>query len=307
MRRLPLDQLARRCQKPDHRRVGNWMARHISRPLALRVTWVVAPWGLSAHGATLLAWAVGLAAAAAFALGTPAGWIAGAALLQLWYLLDHVDGQLARLRGAPSLDGAQLDYLMHHTVNLLVPCGVGFGLFVNRLAPVWLGVGLAWGVGLLLVTLQHDTRYKAFAARLGRVRGRLIVQGGAVRPTPQPPLPRQPLRLAAWTARKLCEAHVVMNVLLVVALVQAISGDRALVTGRVWTALAAGLSVGVAAWTLGRSLAREDAAREFAAWVQPPPARNLVLRDGWWIVERDAAAECSKNGQVGESASNKSS
>ena len=56
-------------------------------------------------------------------LGLACGWIVAAGLLQLWYLLDHVDGQLARLRGTASLDGVQLDFLMHHTVNLLVPLG----------------------------------------------------------------------------------------------------------------------------------------------------------------------------------------
>ncbi len=53
MKRVSLDDLERRCQKPEHRRVGNWMARRISRPAALRVTHVVAPWGISANTAPL--------------------------------------------------------------------------------------------------------------------------------------------------------------------------------------------------------------------------------------------------------------
>ena len=218
MQRPSLAELDRICQKPQHRRVGNWMARRVSRPMALRVTWLVAPWGVSAHLTTLAAWASGVAAAAALAWGTVGGWLAGAVLLQLWYLLDHVDGQLARLRGTASLDGAELDYLMHHTVNLLVPLGAGFGLFVRNAEPLWLAAGLAWGLGMMLVTLHHDARYKTFIQRLKRLRGCLVVHGGAGdRPQPQPPIPRQPVHLAAWTARKLCETHVVMNLLALVA------------------------------------------------------------------------------------------
>jgi hypothetical protein len=195
MHRTSLTELESQCQKPDHRRVGNWMARRISRPMALRVTRVVAPWGVSANAATLAAWGCGVAAAAAFGGGTVWGWLIGAVLLQAWYLLDHVDGQLARLRGTASLDGVQLDYLMHHTVNLLVPLGVGFGLFAREAEPLWLVGGLIWGGSLLLVTLQHDARYKAFTRRLKRVRGPLLVHGGGGgRPIPQPPVPRHPLR-----------------------------------------------------------------------------------------------------------------
>ena len=53
---ITLREFSRRCQKPDHDRIGNWMARRISRPLALRITWVLAPWGVSANTATLAAW-----------------------------------------------------------------------------------------------------------------------------------------------------------------------------------------------------------------------------------------------------------
>jgi len=218
------------------------MARRVSRPAALRVTWLVAPWGVSANAATLSAWAAGMAAAAAFAWGTPGGWLLGAALLQLWYLLDHVDGQLARLRGTASLDGVQLDYLMHHTINLLVPLGVGAGLFVRSLQPAWFLAGLVWALGSLLITLHHDARYKAFAKRLKRLRGRLEVEGGGgARPGCQPPLPRRPGRLLVYLARKACEIHVVMNLLTVLAVGQWFFGD-AMLGPRIYLAAMALLS-----------------------------------------------------------------
>ncbi|MHC4402761.1 MAG: CDP-alcohol phosphatidyltransferase family protein [Planctomycetota bacterium] len=256
MQRISLAELERRCQKPDHRRLGNWLARRISRPAALRITRVVAPWGVSANAATLAAWGCGLAAAVAFGWGTAWGWLLGAGLLQVWYLLDHVDGQLARLHGTASLDGTQLDYLMHHTVNLTVPLGVGFGLFARTAEPLWMLGGLVWGLALLVITLQHDARSKAFFRRLKRVRGKLeVVGGGGGRPLPQPPIPRSPLRLAAWTARKSCETHVVMTVLLAVAVAQQAIGDVGLIAGRFYLAITAPLAAATAAWTVARSLA----------------------------------------------------
>ncbi|HEX2518975.1 MAG TPA: CDP-alcohol phosphatidyltransferase family protein, partial [Castellaniella sp.] len=183
MTRPSLIELEQRCQKPDHRRIGNWMARRVARPLALRITWIILPMGLSAHAATLICWLVGLCAVAAFAGGSPGGWFAGALLLQVWYMLDHVDGQLARYRSTASLDGVELDYLMHHSLNLLVPLGTGSGLAIELCDPVWAGCGLAWGMGLLFIGLLHDARYKAFIQRLKRVQGELLlIGGGGARP-----------------------------------------------------------------------------------------------------------------------------
>ncbi len=297
MKRLPAAEFERLCQKPDHRRVGNWMARHVTRPAALQITRVIAPSGISAHAVTLLAWAWGMAGAAAFAWGTIWGWVAGAATLQVWYLLDHVDGQIARLRGTASLDGVQLDYLMHHTVNLLVPLGVGYGLSVRTGEPIWHAGGLVWGVALLLITLQHDARYKTFFKRLKRVHGTLHVCGGAGgRPAPQPPIPRRPFRLAAWAARKLCETHVLLNVLALIALGQLLTGDAQLLAGSITLATLPPVAVAVAAWSIGRSLHSGAAEREFAAWFRVPPGRELVFVDGWWLVE---PAEAGQGGQLG--------
>lgn len=303
IQRLSPAELERRCQKPDHRRIGNWMARRISRPAALRVTRIVAGWGISANMATLAAWGCGVAAAAAFGWGTVWGWVLGACLLQLWYLLDHVDGQLARLHGTASLDGVALDYLMHHTVNLLVPLGVGFGFFARDAEPLWLLGGLVWGMSLLLITLKHDVRYKAFVRRLKRVRGPLHVHGGGGgRPAAQPPVPRNPLRLAAWTARKACETHVMMNLLTVLALGQAVLGDASLLAGRLYLAAIAPLAAVTAAWTIARSHGSQSAEREFAAWYRVPPGCELIFSDGWWLVESQPDADPPQDEEYAKSA-----
>ena len=264
--------------------------------MALRVTWVVAPWGLSANGATLLAWACGLTSAVAFAFGSPGAWLLGAILLQLWYLLDHVDGQLARLRGASSLDGAQLDYLMHHTMNLFIPLGLGHGLFAADGRTIWLWAGAIWGTAALLITLHHDARYKSFITRLKRVRGSLEVHGGrGDRPQPQPSIPRRPTRLAAWAARKACEMHVVMNTLGLVAVIGWLVGDEHLLLGRGYLGLMAILALVVAALTIARSQHNQTAEHEFAAWYRPSDGEQLVYRDGWWYVEPDSDQNAGQN------------
>lgn len=292
MKRMPLAELERRCQKPDHRRIGNWMARRVIRPAALRITWVVAPWGVSANSATLAAWACGIAASAAFATGSIAGWVLGALLLQIWYLLDHVDGQLARFHGTASLDGVQLDYLMHHTVNILVPLGIGWGLFSASHQAVWMLAGVAWAVALLLLSAHHDARYKAFNQRLKRLHGELRVQGGGGgRPQTQPNVPRGMLRRLAWVARKSSEMHVIMNLLTLVATIVLAARDAALIAPRVYVAVAVPLALLTAVWTVASSNSQQAAEEEFAAWYRVPPNHNLTFRKGWWFCEDEQAGD----------------
>lgn len=284
--RPTLTELDRTCQKLGHRRLGNWMARYVSRPMALRVTWIVAPWGLSAHAATLAAWGCGLAAAVAFACGSPLGWISGAILLQTWYLLDHVDGQLARLHRTESLDGVALDYLMHHSLALVVPCGVGCGLFVATLNPNWSLAGFIWGIATLTSGLANDVRYKAMFQRLKRVDGRLVaVGGGGGRPAPAPPVPRKLIPLVGWLARKLAEAHVVMNVLSLLAMWAWISGRVDIWAIQIYVLLSTAAAVVVAARVVWNITHRDDAEQEFAAWFRSEPGTTMTLRHGWWIVE----------------------
>jgi len=282
---IPISELERLCQKPDHRRVGNWMARRFARPVALRITRIVAPLGITANFATVVAWAFGLFAAIAFGWGSVFGWLVGAVLFQVWYLLDHVDGQLARLRGTASLDGVQLDYLMHHTVNLLVPVFIGFGLFLETLSTLWLACGLTFGLSLLLIGLQHDARYKAFIKRLKRVHGRLHVEGGGGgRPSPQPSIPRQPLRLAMWAARKSCETHVIMNTVFGLAFAQWMFGDHTLFAARVYLCIMVPVGICVAGWSIVRSQIQQSAEHEFSAWYRLPPGHEMVFLDCHWII-----------------------
>jgi hypothetical protein len=296
---LPLAELGRRCHKLKHREIGSWMARRVSRPLALRITWVVAPWGISAHAVTLTAWATGLAAALAFCLGSGGGWLCGALLWQLYYLLDHVDGQLARLHRTESLDGTQLDYWMHHSVHLSLPCGMGYGLFAATGHPAWLLAGFIWGMALLVVGLEPDTRAKAFFLRLKRLSGELrVVGGGGGRPTAAARPPRSPRKLAEWLVRKSLEAHVLMNVVLAVAAVQLLLGDQSLTCSRALIGVMAPLSLLAAGVVVARSIRRETAEQEFASWFRLPPGSELLFHDGWWVVQRDELGQANEFGKL---------
>ncbi len=110
--------LRQAAYKPQAPSVGYPLARWFARPVALPASWLLARIGVSPNTVTLVAGLCGLAAAGLLGYGAGVAYLPGVALLWAWYLLDHVDGQLARLTGQASLTGAYLDFLMHFVVHV---------------------------------------------------------------------------------------------------------------------------------------------------------------------------------------------
>jgi hypothetical protein len=266
-----LHELERRCQKPDWQTVGSWLARYWARPAALRVTRIALHWPLSPHWVTVMALLVALAGAAALGSGSPAGLVAGVLLLHFWYLLDHVDGQLARYHGRSSVTGIFFDFWMHHVVLLAVSLGLGFGLAVASGSLVWAAVGCGLALGLEARSLCDDCQHKAFFCALSRDGGSFVAASGVQRPglaargtepavhrgAPHQPESQSPDSLLVrgretlrnafhrtrWLSQKLCEMPNLLAALTLLALVVVVDaqvGHRML---RAWMATMAGMSV----------------------------------------------------------------
>ncbi|MBL9093952.1 MAG: CDP-alcohol phosphatidyltransferase family protein [Planctomycetaceae bacterium] len=284
------EEFSRRCLKSDPLRRGTWTARRWGRPAALRITCVVAPHGITAHQATLSACAAAVVAVVAFGWGSPLGWLCGVFALHAWYLLDHVDGQLARFRGTASLDGTWLDYLMHHNLNLLLPAAIGFGLARHTGFVAWAAVGLWWGWGSLLLGLRHDAKYKAFVRRWKSLEGELrLVGGGGGRPEPAYLPPRSFRRWLNWCVLKCYETHIVICGLTMLTAARLLAGEFGEEAAQLFVAAAAVPAPLLACNLIRRSLAQGETEAEFAAWFRLPDAAELEeVGDAWHIRRNDA-------------------
>lgn len=109
-------------------------------------------------------------AAAATVVAVLPGWrylLVGVALLELSYVLDCVDGQLARLRGTSTPVGAHLDFLMDELKAFLLVAAVALRMWltdgsdpVDARRDVWLIEGL-----LALVTVASAISLTTFMRR----------------------------------------------------------------------------------------------------------------------------------------------
>src|SRR5262245_31082145 len=150
---MTLHELEVRCQKPHWRERGSLLARRFARPTALYVTWVLCRLPISANVVTVLALLVGWSAALLLAMPGTATFDLGVAVLWIWYLLDHVDGQVARLRGSQSVTGVYFDFMMHHLVHPPVAFGLGYGLARGTGDIDWTLAGAGFAFGIMALSL----------------------------------------------------------------------------------------------------------------------------------------------------------
>src|SRR5918912_111359 len=68
--------------------------------------------------------------------------IGGAAIIELSYVLDCADGQLARLKGTSSPVGAHLDFLMDELKAFALIAAIAVRLWMPARDPRWLLEGL---------------------------------------------------------------------------------------------------------------------------------------------------------------------
>jgi phosphatidylglycerophosphate synthase len=221
MRRVEgLKQLNKTVQKPGYKIKGNWMARNLTRDMALPVTWVFLHFPVNANQVTFFSLVIALLSCFSFSLGIPSMMFVGAVFLQLWYLLDHVDGQIARYKKESSITGVYFDYITHYVVHMGVFMGIGIGAARNTGSNTYLLAGIVSGVAIVFFMLTYDSMYKAFFAKIeksGKISKRSdnIVEASIGKEKK----PFLIFRMLFTIAHKLCEIHVLMNIITVLAVI----------------------------------------------------------------------------------------
>ena len=214
----PLKELNQICQKPRYREVGNWMVRHFLRDAALPVTWLLLHTSVTANQVTIISLIMGLVGIYFFAIPSAGFFLTGAILLELWYFLDHVDGQIARYRKTACLSGRFFDFITHHLIHGVIFFSLGlYALQVTgKLFCVLLGFTAS--VAMIFFNLTSDTKYKTFVEALIDSGRSIKIDKGASRPESKGAL--NLFQSIYSTLHKLSEIHVLMNLLTLFAFLE---------------------------------------------------------------------------------------
>ncbi|GGK55782.1 hypothetical protein Ppa06_11320 [Planomonospora parontospora subsp. parontospora] len=155
MRVYSLDDVRATCKQKD-----SWWTVFLVDPVACRLALVVANrTDVTPNGLTGLSLVLGTGAAVAFAAGRLA---AGAALFYLSFLVDCMDGKIARLKGTGTPFGLWVDFVGDRIREVCCAAGLAFGQYAatGEVAYILLGAG---------VTVLDLFRY-VNAAQMRRVR-----------------------------------------------------------------------------------------------------------------------------------------
>jgi phosphatidylglycerophosphate synthase len=126
----------------------SWWTVFLVDPYASRLVRRVAGYRwVTPNRLTLLGTALGFASAACFALADRWWLLAGAALFHLSFVVDCMDGKLARLQGSGSVFGGWLDYILDRFRVLACAVALMGGAYLATDRPVYLV--LAFGVVVL--------------------------------------------------------------------------------------------------------------------------------------------------------------
>jgi len=218
-----IDELKKITQKPGGER-GNWMVRKITRNQAIYITWLLLHTPISADGVVLLSILCALAGGFCLSLGTGATFVLGAFFLHLWYIFDHVDGQVARYRKQTNITGIFFDYIVHYIVNFTVALGLSLGCYRATSNPAFLLWGMLFAVSITMFNAISDVRAKSFITNM--IREGKTVQINIERIYPASAANQSATGAAAMLKRglslchKICEIHVMLNVILAAALIQ---------------------------------------------------------------------------------------
>src|SRR3954454_5823500 len=147
--------------------------RFVARPLAAVLLVPLSRTRVTPNQVTLATLVVFVAGAAMLALCPGHGALVGAvAILELSYVLDCVDGQLARWKGTSSPVGAHLDFLMDEIKAFVLVAAVAIRLWQAAHAERWLVEGLLGVVGVATaISLTTFVRRPEYAAATGAAVG----------------------------------------------------------------------------------------------------------------------------------------
>ena len=142
----------------ERRSAEHWAGRLYMRTLSGHVTRWLVPLAVTPDQLTVLMIVVGLAAAALASWPTLVGAVTVLVLIQLYLLLDCVDGEVARMRATTSAAGVYLDRLGHHVVESALVVGLGLRAAGGPSTDPswWVAVGALAALLVVIGKLESD-------------------------------------------------------------------------------------------------------------------------------------------------------
>jgi len=156
-------------------------SRHLNRPFSRSLSRWLLKLPITPSAWSLLIFALPICAAFAFLQGTYLGFVAGAAIFQLYSIVDGCDGEIARAKFLQTEFGRRLDSLCDLIGNLLLALSLGLGLALQAERAGSLGwIYIAEGIAATLLIVLSEGIVFARRSRSEAISGSFTKWNGAL-------------------------------------------------------------------------------------------------------------------------------
>ena len=142
-------ELRERLQAP-RRPYDTYYGRRVMRFFSIYLTLIFIRWGTQPSSVTLLSLVVGVWGSYLLLYGQ---WVTGLLFVNFWYLLDHVDGELARYYKKSSASGLYFDTILNAIVPPLTFFSLGWSLGASDNSWTWVAAGSTAAYGSLMLLI----------------------------------------------------------------------------------------------------------------------------------------------------------
>ena len=160
-------------------RQDNLYSRHFYRRLSPYITFLFLELGITANATTWLSVISALIGCFLLSFSNFTTTMFGFLFIQFWYLLDHVDGEVARMTKTESIEGIYLDVMTHNLVHPIIYFSFGMDV-INSLPKLYtlplikltitprrilLFLSFIAGLSALIIELSSALRYQVMIAK----------------------------------------------------------------------------------------------------------------------------------------------
>jgi len=150
-------ELRETCRSPNAERERS-ISMVLGRKVSIYFTKLLLYTNITANQTTVLDVLIGIIAGMFLVYGNRLFTLIGALLLQLYFIFDLVDGEVARYRKSSSLTGVYLERLGHYIVPPFIFMCIAFGLY-NTFEDIWIfALGFSASLSLMLLKLVQECK-----------------------------------------------------------------------------------------------------------------------------------------------------
>jgi len=141
-------------------------------------------------------------------------YLLGALTLQLWYIFDGVDGEIARYKQQTSFTGLYFDHIIHYVIHPYIFLTIGFGLFYRTGSKTLLLLSLSAAFSLIMISMINDAK-RLILLEMNQAKSILIKTAGSEEKTSVMNISKKLFSLLY----KICTYPTIMNILGIAAVI----------------------------------------------------------------------------------------